>query len=227
LRTGVPDLRVVVFDIDDTLYLESTYVASGFRSVGRVIDERYGVSGSSDVMWQLFLEGVRGSIFDVALEKLGLDHGPHLVAELVDVYRNHQPDIAALPDAEECFAALAGRVDIAVITDGPAASQRAKVVALGLERVASLVVVTDQLGEGRGKPAHDAYVLVEKHFSVRPDQCAYVADNPLKDFVAPLERGWSVVRVRREGGLHQKLKHEGQLLETSGLGDVARLLGLS
>jgi hypothetical protein len=32
-----------------------------------------------------------------------------------------------------------------------------------------------------------------------------VADNPMKDFIPPHERGWTTVRVRRAGSLHEDL----------------------
>jgi putative hydrolase of the HAD superfamily len=41
-------IRCVVFDVDDTLYLERDYVRSGFDSVGAWLQRDSGVVGFSD-----------------------------------------------------------------------------------------------------------------------------------------------------------------------------------
>ncbi|MEZ5265540.1 MAG: hypothetical protein R2755_28010 [Acidimicrobiales bacterium] len=48
---------------------------------------------------------------------------------------------------------------LAVVTDGPLASQRAKARALSAERWADLVVCTAALGPGMGKPHPRAFEL--------------------------------------------------------------------
>lgn len=207
------DIRVVTFDIDDTLYLERDYVASGFRAVADELLLRFGIANAAELLWRSFLAGNRGTIFDDLLNQLGIAPTHGLIAELVDIYREHEPDIRLLPDAQACLAAIRGSADIAVITDGPVASQRAKAHSLGLSDIASFIVYTGDLGPGMAKPSPLAFELVERHFGVQGAACSYVADNPTKDFKAPLERGWTCVRVRRDGGLHHGVHFEGELLE--------------
>jgi putative hydrolase of the HAD superfamily len=197
---------VVVFDVDDTLYLERDYVRSGFRAVGEVVGELVGYSGFAEVAWKLFLEGRRGDIFDAALIRLGLPDGHLEIGELVEVYRTHEPEIQMLDDSHEVLVdARRAGFHLAVVTDGPAASQRAKVAALELEGLVDLVVVTEELGAGMGKPHPAAFVRVESFFGCRGADLTYIADNPTKDFSAPKDRGWRTVRVRRPLGLHAHL----------------------
>jgi putative hydrolase of the HAD superfamily len=89
-----------------------------------------------------------------------------------------------------------------VVTDGPLASQRAKAAALGLTSWAHPIVFTESLGPGRGKPHPAAFERVEAATGLAATACAYVADNPAKDFAGPRRRGWRTVRVRRTGSLH-------------------------
>ena len=64
------------------------------------------------------------------------------------------------------------------------------------------VIYTDAWGLEFRKPHPRAFADFER-LSGRPAaECAYVADNPAKDFRAPHERGWTTVRVVRTGGLH-------------------------
>jgi putative hydrolase of the HAD superfamily len=86
------------------------------------------------------------------------------------------------------------------VTDGPVISQSRKCEALGLQALASPVVLTGILGEKFHKPQPGAFELVAGQVEAR--MYVYVADNPVKDFTAPRQLGWQTVRIRREGGLH-------------------------
>jgi putative hydrolase of the HAD superfamily len=44
--------------------------------------------------------------------------------------------------------------------------------------------------------------LIAKRFDVAHQECAYVADNPSKDFVAPNALGWLTVQVTRGDGIY-------------------------
>jgi len=194
--------RLVVLDIDDTLYLERDYVRSGFAAVDAWASDELGVEGLGERAWAAFEAGTRRTIFDEALAGAGVEATPDLVPRLVEVYRSHAPTIEMLTDARAWLDGLARHVALAVVTDGPLASQQAKAEALLLSRWADLMVFTETLGPGRGKPHPAAFEQLEREVGLRGDRCAYVADNPAKDFVAPHRLGWRTVRVRRPGGLH-------------------------
>jgi putative hydrolase of the HAD superfamily len=191
-----------VFDIDDTLYLERDYVRSGFGAVGTWARRSLGVPDLADRAWAAFESGVRSTIFDVALTGAGIESTPELIARMVACYREHQPDITLLDDARACLDDAAGAGAVAVITDGPLASQSAKARSLGLATWSQTTIFTEALGTGFGKPHPRAFELVEQRLGVDGERCTYVADNPAKDFAAPSERGWTTVRVRRPRGLH-------------------------
>lgn len=196
--------HVVVFDIDDTLYLERDYVRSGFRAVGAWAHQELGLADLGEQASAAFEDGVRGSIFDVALANAGLEVTPELITQLVACYRQHVPDIKLLDDARACLneLGLSAEMVVAIVTDGPLASQSAKVRSLGLADWSQDVIFTETLGAGFGKPHPRAFELIEQRFGARGDQCVYVADNPAKDFVAPHQMGWMTIRVRRKQGLH-------------------------
>ena len=196
------DIRCVVFDIDDTLYLERDYVRSGFDAIGAWARAELGVPDLGECAWSAFETGVRGTIFDEALAAAGVEVAPGLISRLVDVYRSHIPAISLLDDASAWLDACPPGLTVAVVTDGPLSSQQAKAAALGLDRWVERVVYTVSLGPGRGKPHPAAFELLERELGMSSAACAYVADNPAKDFKAPDSLGWRTVRVRRPGGLH-------------------------
>lgn len=220
-----PVLTCVVFDVDDTLYLEREYVRSGFQSLSPWVTAALGMENFADRAWAEFEEGRRGDIFDRVLSAAGFASRRDLVSELVVRYRQHQPTIRLLRDAQYCLEALSGRVYLAAITDGPAVSQRAKVAALGLRGWINLIILTSELGEGLGKPHPRAFGLVEEATGLSGRQCVYVADNPTKDFAGPAALGWRTVRVRRIGGLHYEAQSGADVeVEFSDLSALTRWL---
>jgi putative hydrolase of the HAD superfamily len=192
----------LVFDLDDTLFLEREYVRSGFDAVGEWVCRDHGVSDFADRAWRLFEEGARGRIFDRVLREIGRDPTAQLIEQLVKVYRTHVPRISVLPDALDCLVRFHGTAMLALITDGPPASQRRKVRALELRRYFDVMVFTGAWGDGFSKPHLRAFQLVQSRLHPVGGRFIYVADNPAKDFIGPLALGWETVRVRRAHGLH-------------------------
>ncbi len=202
----MPRLRVVVWDVDDTLYLERTYARSGFQAVSDHLEATRGVEGFSALAWSAFERGVRGTIFNVALEGVKVTPAPDLIRELVQVYRHHVPQIALLPDARAAVDACRREgLKMAVVTDGPLPSQRAKVLALELETFSEPVICTSALGPGLGKPHPQSFEMIASSHQASGTELVYIADNPLKDFKAPRALGWRTIRLRRHGGLHREL----------------------
>lgn len=202
LRSIVADLAqsVFVFDLDDTLYLEREYACSGFAAVGRHMRDELGIEGFAAHCESLLSSGVRGTIFDQALRELGHDGGGGLVDRLVEIYRNHLPQIALAPDAEACLARLRGKR--ALITDGPEKMQRAKIAALGLEQHVELIIATGAWPGDFGKPHPRSFTEVMA-WSGQPARAhVYVADNAAKDFITPRALGWRTVQILRPGHIH-------------------------
>lgn len=202
-------MRLVVLDVDDTLYLERDYVRSGFAAVGAHIAATTGLTGLGEKAWQLFEAGTRGNIFDLVLADARDDVASLTVADLVRVYREHRPSIELTADSQRFIAAVAEHGPIAVITDGPAASQRAKLAALGADTFAAEIIVTSERGPDWTKPSPLAFEYLQKRFGATPQACTYYGDNPHKDFIAPKALGWHGVRIRRPGGLHFAVADDG------------------
>lgn len=187
----------LVFDLDDTLYLERDFAFSGFRAVGDWIERRHLVSGFAVLCRELFDSAYRPRVFDEALRRSGLS-GAQPVPELVDLYRNHSPEIALCPDAARY---LGGKeAAFALITDGPERMQRNKIAALGLSRCFDQIIPTGQWGKGFGKPHPRAFEQVAAAADGR--RCVYVADNAGKDFVTPNRMGWRTIQILRPERVH-------------------------
>ncbi len=198
--TGV---RAVVFDLDDTLYLERTFALSGFAAVGQWLRQRLACPGDPYTrMAALFDSEHRSRVFDRLLEEWGVRPAGPLVREMVDRFRAHRPQIRLCPDAEGVLTRWTGRFRLGLISDGPLSVQQNKVAALGLTSRLDEIILTDRWGEAFWKPHPRAFEWLEQAWGVCGGQLVYLADNPAKDFLAPRQRGWQTVRVRRDEGIH-------------------------
>ncbi|MBO0663027.1 HAD family hydrolase [Jiella sp. MQZ9-1] len=200
-----PIPRIVVFDLDDTLYLERDYATSGFRAAATTVFAADPALAErvAKTCQDLFDAGLRQMVFDASLDRCGVTAAGDLVSRLVSAYRHHHPRIALAPDAARYLDACPTGTPLALITDGPPASQRAKIAALGLESRIAKIVCTGELGEGRGKPHPEAFEEVERWAELPADRLVYVADNAAKDFLTPRRRGWASVQILRPGRIHR------------------------
>ena len=228
MKASLPAL--VVFDLDDTLYLEAEFVRSGFAAVEVALD----IEGLAATAWLLHEAGVRGTVLAKALRRHGREAALAEVARAVAIYRAHRPCIGLAPDADATLATLFEHpgVELALLTDGHAATQRNKIEALGLDRWLRRMVVTDELGPDRAywKPHPEGFQQLQGD-GRSAAACVYVADNPHKDFDAPARLGWHTVRLRRQGGLWERepdgaAPAEVTISELSSLGAHLRALAL-
>lgn len=198
------DSRAVVFDLDDTLYPERQYAFSGFAAVAVAFADRLGDSAAAAAaMRRLFDTPDRPRVFNALLAARGMGGNQALAAAMVETYRRHRPTIALHPDADNVLAQLRGQYCLGIISDGPAHQQEQKVLALGLRTRVDEIILTDTLGPGLGKPNPRAFELMTERLEVPHTACAYIADNPAKDFLAPNALGWLTVQVCRADGIYR------------------------
>lgn len=191
-------LKVIIFDLDDTLYSEKEYVRSGYRAVEKLLSQ---VEDAEQKLWKAFEE--KKSAIDEVLISEGI-YTDELKKLCLETYRHHQPDIHRYDGVMEMLMVLRNQgYLLGIITDGRPEGQWAKINALDLEKYVNHIIVTDELGgiEYR-KPNEKAFVLMKEHFSVNYSEMCYVGDNTLKDFVAPKQLGMKSVWFRNTDGLY-------------------------
>lgn len=199
-------IRTVVFDLDDTLYAERDFAFSGFDAVADWLTRQVHCPfDPARRMRELFDTEHRARVFNRLLEELPCPElrKQQLVPELIDRYRSHLPKIDMLPDARRAFQRWERRFFLALVSDGPETTQANKVKALDIQDRLNLVVLTDAWGRQYWKPHRRAFETIEQVGGHAASACVYIADNPIKDFVAPRQMGWHTVRVRRPDGIYR------------------------
>ncbi len=184
---------LIAFDLDDTLYRERDYVASGQRAVAEAIAPYAGTEpGVLEKIMQTSddaFEALEQAITPTAAKTM------FPVSRMVEIYRFHKPSISPDAGVTQVLEALVRRGNrLAVITDGNAVRQHAKISALGLDRFfppENVIIGTDSSSD-KNTPvpfaAAEALAPGLRHI--------YVGDNTAKDFHWPNIRGWLTIMLR-------------------------------
>ncbi len=198
-------ITTVVFDLDDTLYDELDYCRSGFDAVAESIADIPSTPSAdhiSQVLWDIFTSGNHKTTFNAALDKLGMDYDEQLIRRMIAVYRNHMPQIILPQDSREVLEQLHTNYNLALLTDGFLPAQQYKVQALRIAQYFKCIVYTEELGRDCWKPSPTGFekILADLHSSGQ--NAVYIADNQLKDFIAPNKLGFSTIQLLRPTRIH-------------------------
>lgn len=193
---------VIVFDLDETLFPERTYVESGFRAVARWGYRAFAWNPrqSECEMLQLLDRDGRGRVFNSWLASRGVKTARH-VKTCISVYRSHVPEITLLPAAVRALSSLSNH-PVYVVTDGHKLAQARKIAALGLNSVIKKAYITHRYGVANAKPSTHCFELIRKRENCDWNKLFYVGDDPSKDFVNLNRVGATTIRVLT--GQHSK-----------------------
>lgn len=184
--------KVIVFDLDDTLYKEKDFLCSAYKEIADRIERTYSLEQVFPFMMTAWSK--RKDVFAMLIAHWNL---PIKKDELLDMYRKHKPNIRIEVHIQSLLERLALRYKLGLITDGRSVTQRNKIQALHIgnwikERN---IVISEEFGSE--KPSLNNYIYFQHKY---PDaQYVYVGDNPAKDFLAPNILGWKTVCLLDNG----------------------------
>ena len=186
---------IIVFDLDDTLYDEITYVRSSFFKVAVYLSEKYNINKDiiyADLNDVLEKKG-RGNVFNVVLSNYDI-YSKTEVKKCLSVYRNNTPKIKLFDEAIICLERF---VDFRkyIVTDGNKMVQTKKINALSLNKYFIKAIPTHNFGVSNSKPSTYVFNKILEWENARPHQLVYIGDNPMKDFVNLKKEGFKTIRV--------------------------------
>ena len=187
--------KALLLDLDDTLYDEWQYVQGGLRAVADHIAKRDRSLTPEVVLHHLRYEwALRGrtAVFDRTLAHFGLPLSD--VPRLVAVYRAHRPSLVFHEGVPARLRELHRWFRLAVVTDGQIEMQRAKVDALGLEKLVDHVFYCDALDAP--KPDPRGFLHAAEQLGCSPEACLVIGDDPYRDVVAARRARIPCWRVR-------------------------------
>lgn len=182
-------MKVVCFDLDDTLYKEIDFVESAYREIAEsekrpdLLPKMMGWQKNDD---NVFLQ------FNKAIGK------ETIIPHYLTLYRSHYPTISLSDGVEDTLNELKHRgITLGLITDGRSISQRNKIKALGLDRWFDNenIIISEETQSEKTEEPNFRY-FVKKY---RGAEFTYVGDNPKKDFIVPNRLGWKTVMLKDDG----------------------------
>lgn len=199
--------KVILFDLDDTLYLERDYVYSGYKVVADFIEKKYNLLSKKTYPKMIELSkksynNVFNRLFDFYNVKIENEE----INEIIGTYKNHFPNIKLCEDSKKVVDELLKKgIKLGLITDGDSIQQRNKIEALKIERYFEKIIITDELGLNRKywKPNKKSFEIMINFFKEDPKEILYVGDNLNKDSFGASEVGIDFKQILRKNSINR------------------------
>jgi len=192
--------KIIVFDLDDTLYYEVDYLISAYKEIATDIETKHSVTNVFSFMLKTYYD--KQNVFEELNKKYSLDIP---ITNYLCQYRNHIPHISLASDTKEILSILCRTKNIVLglLTDGREITQKNKINALGLNKYIKEenVVISETFGSG--KPSLNNYLYFQQKYD--DAEFVYVGDNVDKDFIAPNQLKWTTICLLDNGkNIHEQ-----------------------
>lgn len=201
-------VKVIVFDLDDTLYSEIEFVKSGFRAVAKYLHHLHPKHLEESLYTMMLSElkqNGRGKVFDVVLEYLGCKT-KKMVQKALSIYRLHTPRLTLPKESQEILEYFSHQnIPLYIVTDGNKIVQNNKIRALDVERFVSKSFITHRYGKIHAKPSPYCFIKIAEQERADYEDIVYIADNSNKDFVGIKKLGFRTIRIKQ--GMFQDVQN--------------------
>ncbi|HPN38382.1 MAG TPA: HAD family hydrolase [Melioribacteraceae bacterium] len=191
MKLKLSNKSVIVFDLDDTLFKEIEYLKSAYKYIAEEVCSNNSIKLYKKML-DLYYSG--NNAFNYLIENY--PEKSKNVDYLLELYRNHYPNITLEPEINDFLLKLIeNKIILGIITDGRSNTQRNKLKALGIEKQFNYILISEEFGYS--KPNELNYKLFMQKF---PDKnYIYIADNIKKDFITPNKLGWLTICLLDDG----------------------------
>ena len=178
--------KVLVLDLDDTLYAELDYLKSAYHNIASEL------STNNSQLYEVMINKYINSedVFNFLVNEYNVE-----MQYLLDSYRYHIPNIQLYPNVDKVLNYYSSHSEIAIVTDGRSKTQRNKIIALGLTHMLTSIVISEELQTE--KPCRKNFEKVVSE--TIGNEYIYIGDNLKKDFITPKHMGWTTICLKDQG----------------------------
>ena len=189
---------IIIFDLDETLYLEKNYVISGFYGVADFLFKKTCLNKKQTIHYLLktFNKYGRKRIFDKLLKENNI-YSKSLLKKVISKYRSHKPKISLTSINHKFLKKLSNKYNLYLVTDGNKMVQRNKIISLKISRFFKKIFITHQYGIINSKPSIYCFRKIKELENCFWKELIYIGDDPTKDFVNLNKKGVITVRLMR------------------------------
>lgn len=193
-------IKIVIFDLDNTLFDERTFIQNAFQRIARYLADEYClneadiVSTLNDILAR---EDPTYPIFDELLRILDIPRG-NLTSILLRIFYNSVDSIVPYEDTLEVLDSLSRKYALVLMTDGFPTTQAKKIDALGIKEFFEKIVLVDEAyGRVHRRPSPVPFLDLLKEFDIHGRRAVFIGDNIFKDFISPNRLGMLTIRIQR------------------------------
>lgn len=194
-------MKVICFDLDDTLSKEIDYLHSAYWEIACFAMKHRDKSTSPEslnkayrVMLSAYYSGENA--FKCLNDFLDLELP---ISNYLSIYHNHQPKIKLSEETLAFLEELKSKDYVmGLITDGRSVQQRHKIKALGLWRFfrEQDIIISEEFGTEKPTEANYTYFISQYPHA---QEYIYIGDNPQKDFLTPNYLNWQTIGLLDDG----------------------------
>lgn len=212
-------IKCIVFDLDDTLYPEWSFIRQGFLSVSeKLCKDFYLVAKytSDDVykfLKNIYFNHSKVKIFDQLnkfIPEIEISE-QYIVDELLPTFRFSKKVLECYPDVRPVLDELHSKVKIGMVTNGNTKVQNYKIDLLAIRNYFDHIEVSGNYSEEKAKPSPFMLLRMLDIFEVKPYEVIYVGDNLETDHCS-IDIGCHFLRIIRKTDLQ---KDSGQAITVS------------
>lgn len=183
LPIELTEAKLVIFDLDDTLFNEIDYLEVAYWEIDRLASEEFGVSRGKVAEWLLctFKERGRHRIFQEMFDRFAIPDA--FLSECLAALRtvSSVPNLKLKPWVGPTLTQLSGRA--AILTNGHVVQQKNKVRLLGVtDFFPGIAIYFAELT--RPKPYPDSFEQISEDFSVEARECVFIGDSKVDQLFA-------------------------------------------
>ena len=185
-------MKVVGFDLDDTLYSHWEYEKSLFNTIAKSIEYKFGFNKEKVFaeMQKLFDKKDFDRLFDKSITNSGYELPENwdefVLNKVLPFYRNHKPDLILRPYEwvrDLLYKIRNNGYKLVLITNGGVSIQENKIGLLKLLSEFDKVYISDEFNPPMRKPDLKIFETVLNDFEINAGEMIYVGDSVEKDAV--------------------------------------------
>lgn len=213
--------KVVVFDLDDTLYKEIDFLKSAYQEIADWLHKSYHKNDVYPFMWQCYRQGK--NVFEAVNQYFELNTPIEIY---LNKYRTHMPQISLSDEVKYVLATCSQKgYTLGLMTDGRELTQRNKINALKLVQYINEADIVISESFGYSKPSKEGYVYFQNKYP--NTQYYYVGDNVKKDFISANLLGWTTICLKDDGrNIHRQTAVEKEFEAKYLIETMSELLGI-
>jgi len=182
-------IKVVGFDLDNTLYNQELFEFEVFEKIAKQVEIDYSISSNEYLrsLKKLYIKGDKKNVFDKALKSLNIfpqnNWENYVKSTLLPIYRNFTPSNLELYQNSLDYLNFFHKngYKLALITNGREYTQNLKIDLLNIRKYFDEILISDKYAIKKRKPSTFMFSQILRKFDIKSHEMIYIGDDNIND----------------------------------------------